>query len=152
MAIHNVAIQPLRAKECDQSRSVSGHRAIGMCRLGMALLPGCPFIRRFLPKNIACSFVEAEDFPLLNVVVLSRPWVTVKPDLQGRGFALVNRGSDEQSVAPDDWAGVAQTGDRLFPQNVLRLVGVPNRRGGRALSNPLGIGSAKRGPISLRCR
>src|SRR2546429_1052923 len=100
-------------------------------------------MRGSIPKNLARPGAQTEDFPLLNVIVLGRTRISIKAHLKWRGLALVDRSRDKQSVSPNNRAGVAQAGNRPFPQNIFRLFRVPNRSGYRPLCNPVGIRSAK---------
>src|SRR5207244_13096510 len=103
---------PFGPKERDHVRAVGGHGAIGVRGLGMALLLRHAFMRGFIPKNFARLLVQAKDFPLLDVIVLVRRRVSIKPDLKTRGLALVAGGSHKQPVSPNDRAGVAEARNR----------------------------------------
>src|SRR5215212_8145258 len=110
MAIHVEAIQPFRPKECDDTLSVGGHRAISVRSLGMALQFGRAFMRCFVPKDRTRVLVKAEYLPLLHVVVLGRFRISIKADLQSCSFAFVNRARDKQTVSPNGRTGMAQSG------------------------------------------
>jgi hypothetical protein len=64
------------------------------------------------PQSYRAPGFVAEDFPLLNVIVLCRRRLSIKPCLKWRGLALVDRSGDKQSVSPNNRAGVAQAGNR----------------------------------------
>src|SRR5881296_494994 len=50
---------PLGAEESDEVFAVGGHGAVGMRRLGMALLLRRAFVRGLVPKDFPCRFVQA---------------------------------------------------------------------------------------------
>ena len=95
MSLHIEAIQPFRPEEGDDVFPVGGHRAISVCRLGMALLLGHAFVSRFIPKNFPRLLVQAEDFPLLNIIVLCRPRIAIKAHFQWGSPAFINCASDK---------------------------------------------------------
>src|ERR1044071_1980169 len=59
ISLHIVAVQSLGAKESYQIVSVGSHGAISVSRLSVAFLFWDTFVRRFIPKNCACLFVQA---------------------------------------------------------------------------------------------
>ena len=121
-----------------------------MGRLGMATCTRRPLMGGLLPDDRAGLLVQGVHHPSLLGVVARRVPGTVETDLEGRLAVGADRGRDKHPVAPDDRAGVAQSGDRRLPTEVpVRTdlgVRVPRgrRRGGR---DPARAGAAERGPI-----
>ena len=77
MPVQIVAIKPFRTEERHHAGAVGGHRAIGVSGFGMALYFRRALMRGGLPQNVAGLLIQAENFPLLNVIVIRRSWISV---------------------------------------------------------------------------
>src|SRR5579872_1011159 len=98
-----------------------------------------------LPEDFARPAVEAVDPETLRAFILDGFYVAVETHLE-QGLALGRHGANhEDSVTPDDGAGMPQTRDGGFPEYVLARIGVPRGRRRSAAGR-----SAKLGPVGIR--
>jgi hypothetical protein len=86
---------------------------------------------------------------LLDINVFRRGGIAIEPDFKRSRFVLVHRRGNEQAVAPDDRAGMAQAGNGRFPEDVFRGLDVPSCRRFIGWGESAGEGPAKRGPIGF---
>src|ERR1041384_5442637 len=118
----------------------------------MALGAGDGFEGLLVPGDFFGDLVETQEMSLVRLFLSIRINVAVKAHLQV-GFAAGFGGSREVKVVlPDDGAGVAETGDRRLPTDVLTCGDIPGH-GGRALGDAAGARAAELRPVHCgRCR
>src|ERR1051326_7427322 len=95
----------------------------------MAFGAGDGFERLLVPEDFAGGFVETEQAPLVRFFLGVRINVAVKAHLQIGFAAGFGRGREEKVVLPNDRAGVAETGDRRLPTDVLARGDIPSHGG-----------------------
>jgi len=135
IALQIEGVEAFRPKEGNQHLAVGrGHRVrVGRLRVpldrGRFLEHGVP------PQFLTRPLVEGKDEEMLWRLAHNRCDVAVEADLQRRFAALGHGCGEEQPVAPDDGARVAEPGDRHAEADVLAGLHVPGgRRHSRALA------------------
>src|SRR5207237_4859458 len=113
LAVEVVAVEPLGPEAGNHARAVGGRGAVGVAPLQVPLDLRHALEGGLRPEDFAREAVEAEDLEGVLLVVVHRRRVAVVagPD----AGVPADRGSEEHAVAPDDWARVAEAGDRRRP-------------------------------------
>src|SRR6185503_2471326 len=106
--------------------------------------------RGLVPEDLSGLLVERDDRPALLAVVVRRIAGAVEADFERRLAVQADAGRDEEPVAPDDRAGVAEAREGGLPADALERPGgrirVPRhgRIGRRDAARAL---SPERGPV-----
>ena len=87
--------------------------------LGVPLVLGNSLSAIPMPNNFSRGFVDAVQSPDVNPVFLHRGDLVINTDLQAIAFLITYRSGDKDSIPPQDWAGMPQTGDADLPLHVL---------------------------------
>ena len=98
------------------------------------------------PEDAAVRAVEGIDEPGVGFAVGAAVYAAVGAVAEDRVGVGADRGGEEDAVAPDDGAGVAEAGDLRAPADVLAGAGVPLGRRGLPVGDAGGGGATEGGP------
>src|SRR3954471_17083816 len=85
------------------------------------------FVGNALPEDLAGRFIESVNLPRVLRVFFDRRGVAEQTKARFV-FATAHRSDHEHLVAPNDWAGVRESGNRSFPTDIFRFRRVKLRR------------------------
>src|SRR5262249_7446613 len=140
-------VQPLRAEAGDDALAVGRRGAVGLAALEVPLDLRHALVGGPRPEDLARVAVQAEDLPGVFRLVVDGIDGAVVADLDLRVLVAADGRGDEDAVAPDDGAAVAQTGDRRLPADVLPLLEVPGDGRLLAVGHPRAPRAAERRPV-----
>ncbi len=147
LAVEIETVEPFRAEERHQMPTVRRGSRIGVTRLRVSLDARDSLVRRPLPDDRSVRLVDAEDLPAKGLLLVDRIDVAVEAHPQGLLSGLADGRGHVQPAAPNDGAGMAQSGYRPPPADALAAFGVPALRRSEASRHAAGAGPAKRRPV-----
>src|SRR3569832_2220979 len=107
---------------------------------------GNAFVGHALPEDLAGRFVESVDLPGVLWIVFD--WRGIAEETEARFvFAAADGGDYEHLIAPDDGAGVRESGNRSFPTDVFRLRSVKHHGFGETFIDAGGTWTTKLRPV-----
>src|SRR5262249_54677878 len=126
LAVEVVTVKPLGAEPGVDVTAIRSRCGVRVSGCAVAVVINTAFISRTFPHNLSALAIEAENFQ--RVMAIARDTVRVNIFCAfenvlwrlraGYDFAL-DRGSQKNSVAPDDRRRVASSGNRRLPPHVL---------------------------------
>src|SRR5262249_731796 len=145
-----VTVQPFRAEAGDDVLAVGRRGAVGLAALPVPLDLRHALVGRPRPEDRARVAVQAKHLPGVLRRVVDGSNVAVVADADLRVLVAADGRGEEDAVAPDDGAGVAQPGDRRLPADVLPLLEVPADGRLLAVGHARAARAAERRPVERR--
>src|SRR5262245_43584649 len=150
LSLHVITEEALRPEHSYHMLTIGRRSGTGVGRLRVAFDLGNPSEGNSLPEDLSRTFVQTINNPFMTGVILNWSYVTVKTHSELGVCLSAYGGSYEEIVPPDNRAGMAETGDRRFPLDVLAGRHIPFGWSRKSLGDATGIRASEGRPMNFR--